>query len=98
MNEIVATVGRVLAEAGLDVRPNRTRLPAIAGRLAERADALVQRTGRYVQPLHVLGEMDKTIACDISAARAELGYHPEIELAEGMRRSVRWCLAQGLDL
>jgi nucleoside-diphosphate-sugar epimerase len=98
VNEIVATVGRVLAEAGLDVRPNRARLPAIAGRLAERADALVQRTGRYVQPLHVLGEMDKTIACDISAARAELGYHPEIELEEGMRRSVRWCLEQGLDL
>ena len=42
--------------------------------------------------------MDKTIACDIAAARDELGYHPEIALEEGMRRSVRWCLDQGLAL
>jgi nucleoside-diphosphate-sugar epimerase len=98
VNEIVDTVGQVMRTEGLDVRPNRLRLPAIAGRLAERADALIQRTGRYVQAIHVLGEMDKTIACDISVAVEELGYHPEFDLAEGMRRSVRWCLAQGMDL
>ena len=74
------------------------RLPAIAGRLAERADALIQRRGRYVQQVHVLGEMDKTIACDISAARAELGYEPTVALEEGMRQSIRWCVAQGLEL
>ena len=83
---------------GFDVRPNRTRLPALAGRLAERADGLVQRTGRYVQQLHVLGEMDKTIACDISVARAELGYEPAVALEEGMRRSIRWCVDKGLEL
>ena len=48
--------------------------------------------------LHVLGEMDKTIACDITVAREELGYDPQIALEEGMRRSVRWCLEQGLEL
>jgi nucleoside-diphosphate-sugar epimerase len=98
INEIVATVGRALRAEGFDVAPNRFRLPAVAGRLAERADALIQRTGRYVQPVHVLGEMDKTIACDISAARAELGYEPQVALEEGMRRSIRWCTAQGLEL
>ncbi len=77
------------------MRPNRLRLPALAGRLAERADGR-SRAGRYVQQLHVLGELDKTIACDISVARAELGYEPEVELEEGMRRSVRWCVDQGL--
>ena len=46
----------------------------------------------------MLGEMDKTIACDISVARDELGYDPQIALEEGMRRSVRWCLEQGLEL
>jgi nucleoside-diphosphate-sugar epimerase len=51
-----------------------------------------------VQAVHVLGEMDKNIACDVSVARAELGYDPEMELEEGMRRSVRWCLDQGLAL
>ena len=98
INEIVATVGRALEDEGLSVRPNSVRLPAIAGRIAEIADAAVQRTGRYVQQIHVLGEMDKNIACDISTARAELGYEPEVELSEGMRRSIRWCLQQGLEL
>ena len=46
----------------------------------------------------MLGEMDKTIACDISVARAELGYDPQVALEEGMRRSIRWCLDQGLEL
>jgi nucleoside-diphosphate-sugar epimerase len=98
INEIVETVGRALSAEGFDVKPNRFRLPAPAGRMAERADALLQRTGRYVQAVHVLGEMDKTIACDISVARTELGYHPDVELEEGMRRSIRWCLDQGLAL
>ena len=60
--------------------------------------ALIQRTGRYVQQVHVLGEMDKTITCDISVARAELGYEPTIALEEGMRQSIRWCVEQGLEL
>jgi nucleoside-diphosphate-sugar epimerase len=96
VNEIVATVGRALAAEGLAVRPNRLRLPALAGRVAERADRLIQRTGRYVAQVHVLGEMGQTIACDIDAARQELGYVPEVALEEGMRRSIRWCLEQGL--
>lgn len=96
--EIVATVGRALRAEGYDVRPPRVRLPALVGRLAERADAVIQRTGRYVQGIHVLGELGHTIACDISAAAAELGYAPEIGLEEGMRRSIRWCRDQGLAL
>jgi len=97
VNEIVATVGRALAAEGFDVVPNRTRLPAAAGRLAERLDAAIQRTGRYLPQVHVLGEMDKTIACDISVARAELGYEPTVALEDGMRESIRWCVAQGLS-
>ena len=98
VNDIVATVGRALEAEGFTVTPNRTRLPALAGRVAERLDAVVQRTGRYVQPVHVLGEMDKTIACDIAVARDELGYEPTVALEDGMRNSIRWCVAQGLEL
>jgi len=98
VNEIVATVGRALAAEGFAVTPNTLRLPPLAGRVAERADALIQRTGRYIQQIHVLGEMDKTIACDISAARAELGYEPTVALEAGMRQSIRWCVEQGLEL
>ena len=98
VSEIVDTVGRALRAEGFDVVPNRTRLPELAARMAEIADAMVQRTGRYNQQVHVLGEMGKSIACDISVARAELGYEPTVELEQGMRRSIRWCIEQGLEL
>ena len=98
VSEIVETVGRALRDEGLDVKDGALRLPAIAGRIAETADRVIQRTGRYQQQIHVLGEMDKTIACDISAARADLGYDPQVELYGGMRTNIRWCLDQGLEL
>ena len=98
VNEIVATVGKALADEGFDVAQPRTRLPAVAGRMAELGDRVLQRLGRYQQQLHVLGEMNHTIACDISVTCAELGYEPSVELYDGMRRSIRWCVEQGLEL
>jgi nucleoside-diphosphate-sugar epimerase len=98
VNEIVATVGRALTDEGFAVKPPGRPLPATVGRVAELADRAIQASGRYVQQLHVLGEMDKTIACDISRSRAELGYAPAVELYEGMRRSIRWCVAAGIEL
>jgi nucleoside-diphosphate-sugar epimerase len=98
VREIVETVGRALAAEGFDVVPNRTRLPAIAATVAELADGLIQRSGRYHQQIHVLGEMGKNIACDVSVAQVELGYEPAVGLEEGMRRSIRWCRAQGIEL
>ena len=80
------------------MKPATTRLPAIVGRVAELGDRIVQGLGRYQQQLHVLGEMNHTIACDIAATCSELGYQPRVELYEGMRRSIRWCVEQGLDL
>ena len=98
VREIVETVGRALTAEGFEVAPTRTRLPALAASVAELADAVSQRSGRYNQQFHVLGEMGKNIACDISVARAELGYEPAVALEEGMRRSIRWCVAQGIEL
>jgi len=98
VNEIVATVGRALADAGYSVTPPKVAMPALVGRLAEFADATLQRLGRYQQQIHVLGEMDKNIACDISGARQQLGYDPAVELYEGMQRSIAWCQSQGLEL
>lgn len=98
VTEIVETVGRALTDEGYEVRPNRAKVPNLVAAAAERADALIQKTGRYHQQIHVLGEMNKNIACDISASVAELGYDPEVELYDGMRRSIRWCREQGLEL
>jgi nucleoside-diphosphate-sugar epimerase len=98
VNEIVATVGRALTAEGFSVKAPTTRLPEIVGRVAELGDRIVQGLGRYQQQLHVLGEMNHTIACDISVTREELGYEPQVALFEGMRRSIRWCAEQGLQL
>lgn len=98
VEEIVETVGRALTDEGLSVAPPSTHLPTLAARVAETADRVLQSVGVYQQQLHVLGEMGHTIACDISAATADLGYVPQVELYEGMRRSIRWCLDQGIEL
>lgn len=99
MNEIVDTVERLMeTEFGLSVAHRRLRLPSLASDVAQVGDALIQALGFYHQKVHVLSEMNKTIACSIEKARRELCYEPTIELEEGMRRSLAWCLAQGLDL
>jgi nucleoside-diphosphate-sugar epimerase len=98
MSEIVSTTRRALVREGLLVTHSTPRFPGMFADWAERADAAVQRSGRYIQALHVLGEMNKTIACDISRAEQELGYTPRVDLYEGMRKSVRWCLEQGIAL
>jgi len=61
-------------------------------------DGLLQSVGLYHQKFHVLSEMNMTIACDITRAKEELGYRPLVELREGMRRSIAWCLDQGLEI
>jgi nucleoside-diphosphate-sugar epimerase len=99
MNEIVGTVEELLEhEFDLPVAHDRMRLPSIASEVALVVDATLQRAGLYQQKIHVLSEMNKTIACSIDKARAELGYEPSVELREGMRRSIRWCLDNGQQI
>ena len=96
--EIVETVGRALTDEGYDVKLNRFKLPNFVGDIAERVDAVLQRADKYNQQFHVLGEMNKTIAVDISAAQRDLGYSPDVALYDGMRRSISWCREQGIEL
>jgi nucleoside-diphosphate-sugar epimerase len=73
------------------------RLPGMASSFAYVADSTLQSLGLYHQKIHVLSEMNKTIACSVARAEQELGYRPTVELEEGMRRSLRWCVEQGLE-
>ena len=99
MNEIVDTVERLLEkEFGQQCRHRRLRLPGMASAVSLMADALLQGLGLYHQKIHVLSEMNKTIACSIAKAEKDLGYHPVIELEEGMRRSLAWCVRQGIRI
>lgn len=93
MNEIVETVERLMeTEFGFRCAHRRVRLPGWIGGVATVADAAIQGLGFYHQKIHVLSEMNKTIACSIAKAERELGYDPKVALEEGMRRSLRWCV------
>ena len=98
VREIVDTVRRALADEGYEVSGRPRSLPIAIARAAEAADRALQRIGRYQQQVHVLGEMGHTIACDIAAARTDLGYEPAFELYDGMRASIQWCREQGISL
>ncbi len=91
--EIVQTVAKVL---GVKIRP--LHLPSATSEGARLADGLIQWTGLYNQEIHVAGELGATIAVSIDRAVSELGYDPEIELEEGMRRSIAWCREHGQEI
>jgi nucleoside-diphosphate-sugar epimerase len=91
--EILETVGKLL---GVSIRPRY--LPGITGDVARLADSLLQMTGLYNQEIHVLGELGESIAVSIEKAKRELGYDPQIDLEEGMRRSIEWCRSMGVEI
>lgn len=97
MNQVVDTIEALIeTEFQIPVRHRRMRLPHFAGELATWLDRGAQKLGLYQQKLHVLGEMNKNIACSIAKAQAELGYQPTIALREGMYRSLADCLKRQL--
>lgn len=98
MLEILDGVRQAARAEGLEVVEKQMRLPNVAGVVAERVDAFLQRRGKYQQEIHVAGELNKTIACSIDGARRDLGYEPQVSLVEGMRRSYRYGLQNGQDV
>ena len=96
MNEVIDTVERLLEkEFGHKCAHKRMRLPGLASEVALCVDWVLQTAGLYHQKIHVLSEMNKTIACSVARAEKELGYRPRVELEEGMRRSLKWCAENG---
>jgi nucleoside-diphosphate-sugar epimerase len=97
MHEVIDTVERLLeTEFGQPCARRRLRLPGLVSDVAQLLDGGVQGLGLYHTKVHVLAEMNKTIACSIERARRELGYAPAVALEEGMRRSLRWITERGL--
>ena len=93
MKEIVFTVKNLLKnEFGLEVSSKQVYLPSAISDIARAADFMAQSLGLYFQKIHVLSEMNQTIACSVAKAKDLLEYKPEVKLEEGMRRSIDWCL------
>ena len=96
MNEVIDTIERLLeTEFGQKCAHKRMRLPGLASEVAYVMDWGLQTLGLYHQKIHVLSEMNKTIACSVVKAERDLGYQPTVALEEGMRRSLRWCQKNG---
>lgn len=90
MNTIIDTVERLMDdEFGLQCKHKRLRLPGLAAEVAFLVDKTMQSVGLYHPKIHVLSEMNKTIACSIEKAKKELGYKPQVALEEGMRQSLQ---------
>ena len=90
MNTIIDTVERLMDdEFGLQCKHKRLRLPGLAAEVAYLIDGVMQSMGLYHPKIHVLSEMNKTIACSIGKAKKELGYKPQVALEEGMRQSLQ---------
>lgn len=99
MNKIVDTIEEVLEkDFNIKCKHGRMRLPGIFSDIAYWVDKSIQSVGLYHQKIHVLSEMNKTIACSIALAEKELGYKPSIELREGMKRSIEWCRKSSVDI
>ncbi len=96
MREIIETVRQVLKDDfGFSVAAAYPQWPSFIADAARAADTLLQAAGLYQQKVHVLSEMNLTIACSIEKAKKMLGYAPQIELRQGMRQSIEWCLQNG---
>jgi len=92
--EIYGTIAKIF---GTKLKPRK--IPGISSFFFRQIDRLFQAVGKYQTEFHVAGEMNCDIACDISKAKRELGYNPEVDLEEGMRRSIDWARKhQGLEI
>jgi len=95
MKEILDTIESLLREDfSIPCKGKRLKLPSFAADFAGFVDFCMQAVGLYHQKVHVLSEMNKTIACSVEKAEKELGYRPSVGLREGMRRSIAWLLEQ----
>lgn len=99
MNAIIDTVEDVLEnDFSIKCARKRIRLPSVVSEIAQFGDFCLQKAGFYNQKIHVLSEMNKNIACDISKAQRELGYDPKVSLRDGMHKSVSWIIEQGYKI
>ncbi len=89
--EIYQTIADLL---GVELKTRN--IPGFFSDMAMAADWTLQRLGMYQQEIHVVGELNKNIACSIEKAKKDLGYQPRIDLREGMKKSIEWAREQGL--
>ena len=90
-------VNRILAMAG--IRPIRRGIPksvaVILGALVESIHLALKLPGEPRMTRFLAEELSTSHWFDISAARRELKYEPQVSMEEGLRRLQPWLQTQG---
>lgn len=89
--EIYQTIAELL---GVELKT--VNIPGFFSDIATFADGILQKLHMYQTEIHVVGELNKNIACSTEKAKKDLGYRPKISLREGMRISIEWAKERGL--
>lgn len=90
MLQIIDTIQKVfINEFKMEVNKSIIRFPYLFGQIFEFLDFFLQKLNIYSQKIHVLSELNKNIACDISLARRELGYNPKVDLYNGTKNAYK---------
>ncbi len=92
--EIINTIRKVMKnEFGIICKDSHVKLPSFIGEIAFMADKIIQSFGFYNKEIHVLSEMNKTIACSIEKAKTEINYEPKVDLYTGTLLSIQSSIA-----
>ena len=87
LRDVFATVREAFEAEGFAVTGRQPRMPAVAGGVAARSStAGCRRRAATCRPCTCSASCKDTIACDISRARDELGYDPQVGAARGHAR------------
>lgn len=90
MNYLVNTIKKIYKENyNFKITDKNIYLPNIISYIARKLDFIFQFFGFYNSRIHVLGELNMNIFCNIDRAIKELDYKPEYSLYEGMKESIK---------
>lgn len=85
-NEIMATASSVI-EQKIEI----VRLPNVLGAISWKIyKIMVSLFKLYFVELYSIKTMQINLGCDISKAKTEIGYNPEVSLEAGIRRTEEW--------
>lgn len=99
MRYIVSTVRNVLEnDFGIKCNNSSIKLPNFFSDTARFSDLILQKLGLYNQKIHVLGELNLNIICSPSKIQNTLNFNAKVDLPEGMRRSIEWCIKSGINI
>jgi len=94
-NYIIKTIREVMQnEFNINCKDSEIRLPNLVSSVAYQLDKIIQSTGIYNKEIHVLSEMNKTIACSINKAKNELNYNPTYGLYDGTKMSIQSIISE----